>query len=390
MRICKYTKCTGCGVCADACPKGCITFKHDKDGFYRSYVDESVCVNCGRCKDVCPANHPYQPNPIKKAYKARRTDQAAAEKSTSGGIAAAISEHVIQSGGAVVGCGYDDKMLLKHSVATNREALEAFKGSKYLQSYTAGIYRQVREQLKTGKPVLFIGSPCQVSALCKYLGREYDNLYTVDFVCHGVPSQYVFDKFLDSLDPTTRPLAVRFRNKSQGYRNIKACFEIEVGYPDRTVRNTAEAGVYGWFASSLSVRGSCYACPFVSLRRPSDITLADYIGKDMNDEDNRVGVSTVFVNSDKGVALMEAIRSEIVAESRDVASTAERYNRLIIRSPRPACRKRFFEDLPTHDYVSLVEAYSGEAILPPKMLRRYYAMKRRFRRLLVRSGRVKG
>ena len=198
-----------------------------------------------------------------------------------------ISEYIVRNGGFVAGCGFDDAFILRHSLASNVTELDAFKGSKYLQSDTRGIYRAVRDKLQAEKTVLFVGTPCQVSALCTYLGKEYENLYTVDFVCHGVSSRYAFDKFLSHADPEALPSSVSFRNKDCGYRDKKTCFEMRLVYPDKMIKSTTESGFYYWFSSSLSVRESCYKCPFVSTRRPSDITLADYIGQDLDDEDDR-------------------------------------------------------------------------------------------------------
>lgn len=384
MQICKSKKCTGCGVCADACPKQCISIKHDEQGFYKSYIDDSRCVNCHHCKKVCPANYPNNSLSIQKAYKARRTDKQAAAHSTSGGIAAALSEYVIGIGGVVAGCGFDDVFCLKHRLASTTDELEGFKGSKYLQSYTVGIYRRVREQLRTDKSVLFVGTPCQVSALKNYLGKEYDNLYTIDFVCHGVPSQYVFDKYLDSLGQPGIPASIKFRNKAHGYRNKKACFEIQIVYPEKKVRNTTEKGLYYWFASSLSIRESCYNCPFISTKRVADITLADYIGNDLNDADDEIGVNTVFVNSNKGNTLMELSKRELVMEPKNVNRMVKQYDHLMVKSYKPRCRKEFFRELPACNYLLLEQKYDAQKILPGKMRRRYYAMKRRVRKLFIR------
>lgn len=384
MKICKKAACTGCGMCADACPQKCISIMYDENGFYQSFVDDSLCVNCQHCMDVCTANHPNKKHRIKKSYKSRRTDKLAASRSTSGGVATAISEYVVKNEGFVAGCGFDETFCLKHNLASNLNELENFKGSKYLQSYTVGIYREVRTRLQEEKMVLFIGSPCQVSALNNYLGKSYDNLYTVDFVCHGVPSQYVFNKYVDSIASNEAIQSIQFRNKKQGYRNKKACFESEIEFSDRTARNTTENGMYCWFASSLSIRESCYNCPFVSIYRSSDITLADYIGTDLSDKDNEIGVNMVFVNSEKGESLLEQIKQNIVLELRDVDSIIKLYDRLTIGSRKPACRSSFFKELSNSDYQTLVDKYTLKKILPSKMARRFYALKRRIQKMFVR------
>lgn len=384
MEICKNVTCTGCGVCADACPQKCISIKYDENGFYRGCVNDNLCVNCQHCRNVCPANHPNKEHRIKKAYKARRTDKMAASQSTSGGIATALSEYVVRNEGFVAGCGFDDMFCLKHSLASSSNELQKFKGSKYLQSYMVGIYNEVRTRLQEGKMVLFIGSPCQVSALHNYLGKGYDNLFTVDFICHGVPSQYVFNKYIDSIATNDVLQSIKFRNKTHGYGNKKACAEFEIEFSDKTIRNTTETGVYFWFASSLSIRESCYKCPFVSLNRASDITLADYIGKDLSVTDNEIGVNTVFVNSEKGATLLERIKQDIVLESRDVAATVKLYDRLTIGSRKPTCRSSFFKELSNSDYQTLVDKYTPVNILPSKIVRRYYAMKRRIHKFFIR------
>lgn len=384
MEICKAEQCTGCGVCVDACPRQCITFRHDAQGFYRSFVEEALCIGCHRCKNVCPANHPNNSHPIDRAYKARRTDKQAAEGSSSGGVASVLSEWIVRNGGVVAGCGFDEDLCLKHSLAESPDGLVRFQGSKYLQSDTVGIYRQVRERLGMGRPVLFVGTPCQVAALHNFLGKGHENLFTVDFVCHGVGSQLVFDKYLESLDPGRTPVSVRFRNKRQGYRNKKACFEMEVVYPDRTVRDSMESGIYYWFSSSLSVRESCYQCPFVSAERPSDMTLADYNGTDLDDADNEIGVNTLFVNTDRGAALLEAVRKDLFLEQKDAAETVKRFERLTHGSYKPSCRKEFFGKLADRDYRTLEKEFGPEKILPNKMVRRYRGLKKRLRNLFDR------
>lgn len=385
MEICKISNCTGCGACADACPKKCITIQHDTQGFYRSYVDDSLCVNCHRCAQICPANHSNKPNRIQKTYKARRTDNRAAAYSSSGGIASTVSEYIVGLGGVVAGCGYDESLCLKHSIASRVDELEKFKGSKYLQSNTSGIYHQVQKQLQIGKVVLFTGTPCQVSALHNYLGRDYDNLYTLDFVCHGVFSQRVFDMYLESLNKRTAPVSVRFRNKEQGYSNKKACFALRIEYPDEIISSSLESGIYYWFSSSVSVRESCLNCPFVSTERASDLTLADYIGKDMDDLDNEIGVNTLFVNSEKGIALLDAVKHTIWLEQKNTDSMAKLYDRLTVGSRKPACRKAFFRDLACCDYITMVEKYDANRVLPNKNARRLYAAARRFRKLFIKT-----
>lgn len=207
---------------------------------------------------------------------------------------------------------------------------------------------------------MFIGTPCQISALQNYLGKPYDNLYTIDFICHGVSSRYVFDKYLDFLNMDESPVSIRFRNKMHGYRNKKACFELQIEYPEKTVRKGTKEGVYYWFSSSLSVRESCYHCPFASTKRASDITLADYVGHDLSDTDDEIGVNTVFVNTQKGFSLLEKIKSDIVMESRDTEAMVKSYDHLIMSASKPFCRKAFFKELSSVDYLTLEKSIQSK------------------------------
>lgn len=161
---------------------------------------------------------------------------------------------------------------------------------------------------------------------------------------------------------------------------------MEVVYPERTVRNTTESGIYYWFATSLSVRDSCYKCPFVSVQRSSDITLADYSGNDLDEVDNEIGVNMLFVNSSKGAELIEGVKQKIALVPKECEEAVEQCTRLIYTSYKPACRKDFFDMLPVSDYQMLVRMFDADRILPSKMVRRYRAMIRKIQNLFRRRG----
>ncbi len=367
MLVCDRTKCTGCGVCADACPKNCIQIKYDKDGFLQSYVDEARCVQCKLCSSVCPANNPGNQNPVQKAYKVRRKDTAAILKSTSGGVAALLAEAAVSSGVAVCGCGFDEMLTLRHTLEKELPALEKFKGSKYIQSNTSGIYQQVKQQLTAGEKVLFIGTPCQVSGLNSYLKKAYDNLYTVDLICHGVGSTKVLEQYLQKYSCTEEKIRnVTFRAKKDGYIESNKN-DLLLEYDDRQQAVPFSKGIVLWFAAGISLRESCYSCNFVSTQRCADITLADYIGTDLTPEDRQFGVSTVLVNTPKGQKMLELVRNQAFVEEKPLEDILSRYARLNHKRTPPKVRKKFFRDLQKHTLEQMEEKYTLKRILPGKL-----------------------
>lgn len=378
MKTIHEDKCTGCGACVDACPKECVKLLVDKDGFFQSNIDLTECVSCGLCKKVCPAINFGDANEIKRAYKSRRIDNKDIKNSTSGGIAALISEQMINKGGAVAGCGYNDELYLKHSVATTLEEVEAFKGSKYYQSDATGIYKAVRGLLAHGKEVLFIGTPCQCSALLNFLGGKPNGLTVVDFVCHGVPSKKPLEKFLKTLNTEEKIVNISYRNKDKGYGQ-RSNWNVKVCMLDKEIELSREEGFPLWFCSALSVRKSCYSCDFVSRKRCSDITLADYIGDDLTEKEIECGMSMVFVNTAKGEELIRSISAYASLEEKDRDRSISLYQRLNVTNNAPACRKAFFKDLERLDYEALFKKYTLKKILPNAFILKIKAIFRKLK-----------
>lgn len=381
MNICDKALCTGCGVCADVCPKHCVKIEYDSNGFFHSFVDDNQCVKCNKCIHVCPANNPNNNNSISRAYKIRRKDAQNAMTSTSGGVAALISETILENDGLVVGCGFDENLMLKHSITDNMSDLENFKGSKYVQSNVTGVYKSIKQILNNNnKSILFIGTPCQVSALNNYLDKSYDNLYTIDLVCHGVSSQKILNRYLEEVQNkiSVKITNIKFRNKIGGYKNcsqndwifIHQCGEYSIPYDE---------GMVLWFTSGLSLRESCYKCNFVSTNRCSDMTLADYNGSDLSNKDKQYGVSLVFTNTEKGAKLLELIDNKSVVEEKDTFLSTKSCFRLNCKSEIPTVRKKFFKDLEELNINSLIEKYTLKKILPNKLSLYLNALKRKIK-----------
>lgn len=374
--VCDRKQCTGCGVCRDACAIGCIEMRYDENGFLQSYVDESRCVNCGKCVSVCPVHHRQNNHTVLESYKLQRKDREAVLSSTSGGAAALLAEKTVSAGGVVCGCGFDENLTLRHSVATDKNQLERFKGSKYVQSNTAGIYAAAKKHLKAGTEVLFIGTPCQVSGLKAFLGKDYENLTTVDLVCHGVASQKILDRYLSQEKEPV--LDVKFRTKHKGYLSCQKNDLILV-CKDGKKEIHHETGIVLWFASGLSLRESCYACPFSELQRCADITLADYVGDDITADDRQYGVSMVLANTEKGIQRIQALSEQAVIEKKP-----KQQSNYYARQPRktPRLRKQFFKDLDRLPLQKMVEKYTLKKILPGKLTLYSKAAWNRVKRLI--------
>ena len=188
LNIKDKSQCCGCNSCASRCPKQCITLQEDFEGFRYPTINTSLCINCEICEKVCPTiNHKEGKKPL-QALAFVNPNESIRLQSSSGGAFTFIAEQIISEGGVVFGAIFDNKWEVCHTFTETKEGLAAFRGSKYVQSRIESAYRNAEYFLKAGRKVLFSGSPCQIAGLKLYLRKEYDNLITVDFICHGVPT----------------------------------------------------------------------------------------------------------------------------------------------------------------------------------------------------------
>lgn len=215
MEICNKKDCTGCLACVSICKKGAIRYIYNEQGFRYPVVDGNLCVGCNQCKKVCPANNQVKNSKTDSVYAAWNKDNIARLEATSGGVFLLLARQIIVQGGTVYGAAFDERFSVKHQRVDNVEDLKKLRGSKYVQSDTLGIFEKVKDDLVSGRTVLFSGTPCQVSALKGYLGKEYTNLVCIDLVCHGVPSPLVFRDYLNELRQKygSEPATVSFRYK---------------------------------------------------------------------------------------------------------------------------------------------------------------------------------
>lgn len=306
--------CCGCTACEAICPKDAITMQPDALGFKYPVVDTERCIDCDACVRVCAFNDHYDtsanlPQPV--PYGVRHKDMRQIETSRSGAAFIAISDYILQQGGVVYGAGYADHFRVVHKRATTPGERDEFKGSKYVQSDLEGVFRQVKADLKAGLTVLFSGTPCQAAGLTSYVGKKLrENLYVVDIVCHGVPGPYLWRDFIAYLERKQgAPVCwVNFRDKQLfGWRAHRETFKF-----------VNRGGATMWFTETfynhIMFRHSCGDCHFANLKRPGDITIADFWGWEKTDPtfnaDDK-GCNLVLVNTEKGRRLFEAVRGEL-------------------------------------------------------------------------------
>lgn len=331
------SRCCGCTACASACPKFAISMVPDENGFVYPAVDESRCVHCGLCEQVCAYQHGQTRASEKEAYAAV-SGCTNVRESASGGLFAAFAQAVLEQGGAVYGCAmiYENGELWpRHICVTKQKDLIRLKGSKYVQSDLTGIYPDVRRRLEAGQTVLFSGTPCQAAGLKGFLRKEYENLFTVDIICHGVPGGELFRKYIafEEQKQGAKITSFRFRDKSQGWK-LHGAMSLDDG---RTVYfEPEESSYYQMFLNSYTYRENCYTCPYASDHRPGDVTIGDYwcidlvhpelLGENGGPLDQESGISCLIVNSERGRLLLERFGGGI-RRWDSTYENAARYNR---------------------------------------------------------------
>ena len=306
--ICEYKHCTGCQACKNICPSDAITMSEDEHGFVYPVIDAEKCVDCGTCQKICPSLHHLEDfcHP-KKTYAGWTLDNEKRHYSTSGGAAYALSKKIIEEGGVVCGCCWK-KNHAEHIIVEDVEELHKLQGSKYAYSDTGECFSSVLELLKAGRKVMFIGTGCQVAGLKLYLRKNYDNLVTVDILCHGIPSQKALRDRLKSveLDEGKEIVDMRFRDKreDQSHTNCKYIFNDATSSSIPVYHDCFYCG----FDSGFLLRPNCFDCQYAQSERISDITLADFWGYTpgkFSFLSFREGVSLILANTDKGLAILD-------------------------------------------------------------------------------------
>lgn len=347
------TECSGCAACVCICPKKAITMQTDSFGFLYPVIDEKSCVHCNLCRNTCPM-HNSAVNFPRSSYAGINQNKAQKMISSSGGAFSAIASFILKEKGTVFGAAlfYDKgKLWLEHKGIDSIEELYMLQGSKYIQSSAEDAYAKVKKLLGKSVKVLFSGTPCQVAGLKAYLQKDYDNLYTIDLICHGVPSLKWFQESIKIKERKNkaRVMNLKFRDKEKGWMNGSIQYEKDNGSTEFKPYNWNTESYYNLFLQSETFRESCYSCPFAKIERISDITIGDFwgFGEEYPQESIEKaegislneGISGILVNTKKGESLINLINEQEIWKYAVRYKNIAKHNKQLIR-PSKAGRNR--------------------------------------------------
>lgn len=303
-------KCTGCGACVNICPRQCLRLSPNKEGFYYPTYDAKDCIDCKLCEKACKEVTPLEKRDISRdyIYIYHTADEQLREKSTSGGAFTSFANKVLKDGGIVFATRFNAETGRVEVSNTDIHPLDSFRKSKYVESFMGDALKQIKEQLKMNRKVLFCGTPCQVAGLKFYLQASKvstEHLLTIDFLCHGVPSMKCLREFLDFEESGKKKVVdVDFRykdftNKKIGWHNMVYCEYYDNG--KKKVLKRWDRRYYYYYIPFLedrSLRKSCYTCNQV-IHSCADITVGDFwgINKYKKIKDDNKGLSFVLFHN---------------------------------------------------------------------------------------------
>lgn len=363
--------CCGCAGCVETCPKNCIRMQTNQEGFYKAYFDEDLCIKCNKCVAICPMENEVK-HDIKNTYAAVSKNSEYYNRSSSGGVFSHVAIKVLEKNGVVWGCAYDKNMVPTHIYIDKISQIDKLRRSKYVQSNLNGAYNKVKEQLNRNIDVLFVGTPCQISGLLLYLGKKYDNLFTIDIICHGVPSPKMFLSNIDYIKNKKGELNYYdFRLKQD-----KKCYAYTYTYKSGKV----EVGEYykdvyfNEFYDMTSLNENCYKCPYSCIERTGDLTIGDF-GWGVQHHDifkNYEDISCILVNTNNGKIMLEDIKEDMILEETKLEYILERNKNLLRPTIRPSYRNNIYGEINkkgykkwANDYYHSIRYYKKTPLLKP-------------------------
>ena len=374
IRLCDRHLCTGCMACIGSCSKNAISIVKDEEGFPHPQIDNELCVRCQLCVNNCPVFKPISRHKKGDVYAAWSLDDSIRQRSSSGGLFSEFAIYILNLGGAVVGAAMNSDGYVFHRVVENNGELDELRGSKYVQSIILpDVLRQIQEILKQKRPLLFVGTPCQVAGMRK-LFRDNDNLYTIDLICHGVPSPVYFSKiYKDIKQRYNHFVSYHFRMLD----SWGAFGNIDIKKKDRVINQTIYGELSHYqdaFEKGYLNRLCCYECQYATIDRVGDITLADFWGIGAYKpipNDHHKGCSLLLENSDKGKFLLERIKDRLYIEERSIQEAIDGGNvNLVKPRTKPSERNTFYGDAKLLSYVDIINKYKLTINKRPSLFKR--------------------
>ena len=389
INIVDKSRCCGCGSCSKICPQGAITISPDKAGFLYPVTDGDLCIECGLCEKICPViNHKNEENLEHKVYIAYAKNKEERFNGSSGGMFGLIAKNAIKTGATVYAAAFDENLKLRTTTAKSEEELVPLYKSKYLQNDLGNSFEEIKKKLSNGERVMFVSTPCQVYALKLFLKKEYDNLLTVDFVCHGVPSQDFFDrcKEFTEKEKNIKITDFVFRTKKT---NGSTPHYFKMGYLKNgnkyeKTQLYLKDYFYTGFQKYITLRDSCYDCQFSYSNRVSDITLGDFheVDKYIDGINRFDGISNLVTNSSKGEKVWEEIKENTVFHSLDFNLLIDNKELMCGGTVKPLLRDSFVRDLENCEFEKVVDKYLNGKKQFLKII--YYSLPNFLRKIMKR------
>lgn len=353
-------RCSGCRACIERCPVSAISIYINEFYFEQPRIDYDKCIECGKCISVCPiANIEVKMDKFSTGV-AYSKNSIVRQNGSSGGLFGVFAQEIINNGGVVYGASFDRHLKLKTTRAKELQDLDPLYKSKYLLCDTSGAFLSIKNDLEEGIVVLYCSTPCQIAALNLYLEKKYENLILVDFVCHGVGSQTLFDKSIVYTEKKIRSKIVEFGFRSKNVRNKTSShyFFYRNSQGKTKTRLFLFSPFYNAYCKRLINRDICYNCPYAQEGRPSDITIGDFhtIEKYDTTVDRFTGISMFAVNTLKGENFLQYIENKLFIKKINW-NILKSNNRFKIDEKFPKSRTAFYNTIIDESFEQAVKRF---------------------------------
>ena len=379
--------CYGCGACEQICGHDALKLVANAEGFLYPEIDSTRCTNCGLCEKVCPIDVVPTAN-VKQTIAARYND-ASLMDSASGGMFKAVADYVLEQDGFVAGCVFDKDFNAVHILSNTPEDIKRMQGSKYVQSKIGNVYKEVRKKLREGHFVLFSGTPCQVAGLHGFLMTPYDNLLTLDLICHGVPSPKLLQLYLDTTFRTKANVVdFKFRNKRKNGWRSQGSVTLDYKGKIKEKRTSPYTDSYYnlYYLSNDVSRMCCYSCKYSSTSRVGDITIGDYwnLQNILPDFYCKDGASVALINTEKGREVIERIKDRLTHKETMLQQAVDANGNLKDPCTMPEKRKEIYAEIDKLGYRAVEKAECHYQYIKPALKRLLPSSLKRIIKIIIR------